>query len=52
MCQLPGRECPGTVHLDGGLEEEGPHQPVRPEQGELVVRGRGELQCHISFIDL
>ena len=34
---LPGGEAPGTVHLDRGLEEDGPDQPVGPEEGELVL---------------
>ena len=33
----PGGESPGTVHLDGGLEEDCPDQPVGPEEGELVL---------------
>ena len=33
----PGGEAPGTVHLDGGLEEDCPDQPVGPEEGELVL---------------
>ena len=39
----PGSEGPGAVHRHGRLEEERPHQPVGPEEGELVVRGRGPL---------
>ena len=40
---VPGSEGPGTVHLDGSLEEEGPDQPVCSEQAELVVRSGGKL---------
>ena len=32
-----GRERPRAVHADRGLEEQGPDQPVGPEQGKLVV---------------
>ena len=33
----PGSETPGTVHLDGGLEEDSPDQPVGSEEGKLVL---------------
>ena len=29
---VPGSEGPGTIHLDGCLEEEGPDEPVSSEQ--------------------
>ena len=46
----PGSEAPGTVHLDGGLEEDSPDQPVGSEEGELVLLvGRSQF---VSLADL
>lgn len=39
----PGSVPPGAVHVDGGLEEDSPHHPQRPEEGEAVILGRLEL---------
>ena len=36
-------EGPRAVHIHWGLEEQGPHEPVRPEQRKLVVGPRGHL---------
>ena len=40
----PRREGPGAVHVDRGLEEEGPHHPVGAEQGKLVVGAGARLK--------
>ena len=47
---IPSSEGPGTVHLNGSLEQEGPDQPVGSEQGELVVGSRGKLIVGIIVI--
>ena len=41
---LPGSKSSRTVHMDGRLEKDRPHQPVGPDERELVVLGRRHLR--------
>ena len=45
------REGARALHADRRLEQQRPHDPERPEEGEAVVRSRRELKLSFPLVE-